>query len=61
MIVWYKRYEEWRGNMARRFESPERKRLRLRLEAYERNRSKLSAELYICEQEIYRMKKELGE
>ena len=61
MIVWYQRYEEWRGNIARHFESPERKKLRLRLEQYERKRSNLNKELFICEQEIFEMKKELGE
>ena len=61
MIVWYQRYEEWWVNMARRFESPERKKLRLRLERYERKRSNLKKELFMIEQEIFEMKKELGE
>ena len=47
--------------MARYFESPERKKLRLRLEQYERKRCNLNKELFICEQEIFEMKKELGE
>ena len=61
MIVWYQRYEEWRGNIARHFESPKRKKLRLRLEQYERKRCNLNKELFMCEQEIFEMKKELGE
>ena len=61
MIVWYKYYEEWRGKISRRFESPKRKKLRLRLEQYERKKSNLKTDLYLCEQEIFRMKKELGE
>lgn len=59
MIVWYKRYEEWRDTMKRRFESPQAREKRLRLEHLYRQKSRLSSELYLVEQEIIMMKKEL--
>lgn len=61
MIVWYKRYEEWRDTMKRHFESPQAREKRLRLEYLYRRKSRLSSELYLVEQEIIMMKKELGE
>jgi hypothetical protein len=61
MIVWYKRYEEWRDTMKRRFESPQVREKRLKLEYLQRRKSRLSSELYVVEQEIIIMKKELGE
>ena len=61
MIVWYKRYEEWRVTMKRRFESPQVREKRLKLEYLQRRKSRLSSELYLVEQEIIIMKKELGE